>query len=194
MHSLSVVHDSKIVTDSEHQTLRRFVGEGKAKAPELKILDRGTRDGFAAADFHRLCDAKGPTVTVVQTPQGCVFGGYASVSWTRAGEWLSAPGSFLFTLRNSRNLPPQTFALKEPLNAIYCYMNSGPAFGGGHDLRVMSEANASSSSYSKLGRSYALPAGCTSDILAGAEYFTVSEWEVFGRRSARSCVSRIYNG
>src|SRR6185369_15421821 len=32
---------------------------------EYKLLLRGSRDGFSASDFHRLCDNKGPTVTVI---------------------------------------------------------------------------------------------------------------------------------
>jgi hypothetical protein len=179
-----VPKDSKIVTDSEHETLRRFVSEGKAKPPELELLYRGSRDGFAAADFHRLCDGKGPTLTVVQTPQGHVFGGYASASWNSASNYVSAPGSFLFTLRNSRNLPPQMFALSNPQYSMNCDPHSGPAFGGGHDLCV-----GPGSSYSNFGHSYALPAGCTSDLLAGAQYFTVSELEVFGRCCTLSCLS-----
>ncbi len=189
------LNESKIVTDSEHQRLCRFVGmsaDGNAKAPELKLLYRGSRDGFAAADFHRLCDGKGPTVAVVQTPQGCVFGGYAAASWNSTNSWVSAPGSFLFTLRNSRNLPPQRVPLKDPEYAMGCYAGLGPIYGGGYDLRVRSQANANSSS-SRLGHSYALPEGCTSDLLAGAHYFTVSEVEVFGRRFARTCVSQCWS-
>jgi hypothetical protein len=185
------LNDSKILTESEHQTLRRFVGEGKAKSPELKLLYRGSRDGFAAADFHRLCDGKGPTLTVVQTPQGWVFGGYASVSWASAGDWVSAPGCFLFTLRNSRKLSPQTFALTKPQYALCSDANYGPILGGGpfaQDLYLAPHANTNSSSYSVLGHSYALPAGCPSDLLAGAEYFNMSEMEVFGGRCAFSLV------
>jgi hypothetical protein len=88
--------------------LRLFVGEGKAKEPQFKLLYRGSRDGFAAADFHRLCDGKGPTLTVIQTPQGSVFGGYASLSWASAGSYMPALGSFLFTLRNSQELRPKS--------------------------------------------------------------------------------------
>ncbi len=180
------IQDSKILTESETSKLHSFLGEGKQNEVELKLLYRGSRDGFASSDFHRLCDGKGPTLTLIQTPQGAVFGGYASVSWTSAGNYASAPGSFLFTLRNSRNLSPQTFALKKPQYAMYCSANRGPSFGvfgGNHDLYISSRANSDLKSYSKLGNSYALPAGCTDDLLAGASKFTVSEVEVFGRRS-----------
>jgi hypothetical protein len=184
----AVIQVSKILTDFEHETLRCFVAEGKAKAPEFKLLYRGSRDGFDGSVFDRLCDGKGPTVTVVQTPNGSVFGGYASVSWDSSnGLWVSAPGCFLFTLRNTRSLPPQTFALTKPQYAMLCTANCGPTFGDGFDLYVASAATTSSESYSILGQSYALPAGCTSDLLAGTRSFTVSEVEVFGRRCALSC-------
>ncbi len=179
------------MTDSEHHTLRRFLGEAKAKAPDLKLLYRGSRDGFTAADFHRHCDGKGPTLTVVHTSQGWVFGGYASVSWSSKESYVSAPGSFLFTLRNSSNLPPQLFSLEHPQFAMACNSHYGPTFGRGYDLRLAAQPNANSNSYSELGQSYALPAGRTVYLLAGARNFTVSELEVFGRRSA--CFSQCWS-
>jgi hypothetical protein len=33
------------------------------------------RSFFNAKDFHRLCDNKGPTITVIRTDQGKLFGG-----------------------------------------------------------------------------------------------------------------------
>jgi hypothetical protein len=185
--------DSKILTDSEHQTLCRFVGEGKVTAPELKLLYRASRDGFDATDFHRLCDGKGPTVTVLQTPSGSVFGGYASASWLSDHcRYVTAPGSFLFTLRNTRSLPPRVFASTDPQHTIGCDWRWGPTFCSlnAYNLCVGSQANANSKSLSILGASYALPAGCTDDLLAGTRQFYVSEWEVFGRRGTRTRISQ----
>ncbi len=41
---------------------------------EWHLLYKGNRDGFNAKDFHRLCDNKGPTITVIRTRQGKLFG------------------------------------------------------------------------------------------------------------------------
>jgi hypothetical protein len=41
---------------------------------EWCLLYKGSRDGFNAKDFHRLCDNKGPTITVIRTRQGRIFG------------------------------------------------------------------------------------------------------------------------
>jgi hypothetical protein len=43
---------------------------------EWNLLYKGSRDGFNAKDFHRLCDNKGPTITVIRTAQGKLFGFY----------------------------------------------------------------------------------------------------------------------
>ena len=60
----------------------------KSIIPDLKastfvnLLYRGSKDGWDASDFHRLCDKKGPTVTLVKSSAGRVSGGFTTVSWT----------------------------------------------------------------------------------------------------------------
>ena len=48
----------------------------------IKLLYRGSRDGWKAEDFHKLCDNQGPTVTLVKSSAGRVSGGFTTVSWT----------------------------------------------------------------------------------------------------------------
>ena len=38
-------------------------------------------DGWAASTFHRQCDNKGPTVTIIKV-NNYIFGGYTDVSWS----------------------------------------------------------------------------------------------------------------
>ena len=53
------------------------------KKPVLNLIYRGGRDGWSAFnDFHRLCDGKGPTLTLIQVENGRICGGYTSVSWS----------------------------------------------------------------------------------------------------------------
>lgn len=48
---------------------------------------RGTEDGFTAEQFHKLCDRKGPTLTVIRSGEtgsidkDYVFGGFTTQSW-----------------------------------------------------------------------------------------------------------------
>jgi len=57
------------------------------KTSEPRLLYRASRDGWGASDFHRMCDDKGATVTVVKSSDGYIFGGYTDVAWGQIGVW-----------------------------------------------------------------------------------------------------------
>jgi len=83
-------------------------------------------DGDAASTFHSRCDGKGPTVTLVETSLGVVFGGYTDVSWASgSGSWGWDNDAFVFTLRPS----PQKFLVSSASTAIYRHSSFGPQFG-----------------------------------------------------------------
>ncbi|KAF0543987.1 kelch-like protein 17 [Gigaspora margarita] len=48
---------------------------------KVKLLLRGSRDGFDVNTFHRLCDFQGPTIIILRTIQGDLIGGFNPVSW-----------------------------------------------------------------------------------------------------------------
>ena len=97
--------------------------------------------------------------------------------------------SFLFSLRNEKNLPAFRCPIIEQKKdkAICCTPSRGPGFGGdyGADLLISDNANASQSSLSNLGYTYQSPPGYqpwaaeTKALLAGSYRFTPSEIEVF---------------
>ncbi|KAG9306453.1 hypothetical protein G9A89_003563 [Geosiphon pyriformis] len=67
------------------------------------LLLRGSRDGFTPADFHRLCDDKGATVSVIKVKEtGQLIGGYNPQSWSSRGMWLNGKGSFIFSLGDGK--------------------------------------------------------------------------------------------
>jgi hypothetical protein len=45
------------------------------------LLWRGSRDGFAACDFHCRCDGRAPTLTLIQDTEGNIFRGFTPVEW-----------------------------------------------------------------------------------------------------------------
>jgi hypothetical protein len=91
----------------------------------FNLLWRGTRDGFTAREFHRRCDGRANTLTVILDTDGNVFGGFTPVEWeSRLWNWKSGKDdncwkgddslrSFLFTLRNPHGVPPRKLALKK---------------------------------------------------------------------------------
>ena len=61
-------------------------------------------DGWAASTFHRNCDGKGPTVTIIQVGS-YIFGGYTDVSWSSKYHFIFRPVFFkLFSLLNGKHL------------------------------------------------------------------------------------------
>ena len=77
----SNVLSSKI--DTEKMT-ELIANGGETSKP--KLLYRVLRDGWDASDFHRMCDGKGATVTVVKSSDGYIFGGYTDVAWDQIVE------------------------------------------------------------------------------------------------------------
>ena len=64
--------------------------------------------------------------------------------------------------------------------AILCHISYGPGFGGGYDLQISDNTNTDTVSSSCLGNTYELPPGQQYNFFTESEYFTVTDYEVFG--------------
>jgi hypothetical protein len=154
----------------------------------FSLLWRGGRDGFAASDFHRRCDGRPNTLTLIVDSKESVFGGYTPVKWEsrrsngKTGDEnncrKSDPSatSFLFTLKNVQDVA-RRFALnpKDTHRAIVCDAASGPNF---YDIGVSDHCDANSNSFSRVFRlAYSDDTGM--DGWTFDQRFTVKEIEVF---------------
>jgi hypothetical protein len=100
--------------------------------------------------------------------------------------WTSAPGSFLFSLRNNDDLAPFKAPLRHENHrgAIYHYSGFGPTFGWYYDLYIADNAGSNTRSRTDFGYSYQPPPGYnrgesnTRSLLPGSFYFTPSQIEV----------------
>jgi hypothetical protein len=137
-----IAHPSPPRLDS--QIISRFPGIfAEFRGRRFRILWRGGRDGFKAKDFHRRCDGRANTLTVILDTKGNIFGGFTPLECDSAGSY-KADGtwrSFLFTLKNPHNLPPSRFALKarNTYRAIYCDPELGTRFC---DIGIADDCNA----------------------------------------------------
>jgi hypothetical protein len=93
------------------------------------IRYKGSRDGWKAADFHRMSDGLGPTVTLfkIKYNNHCI-GGFTSALWESPESLTSVSDStaMLFNL-TTRNL----FKVQDHTKAIRCAKELGPCFGDG---------------------------------------------------------------
>jgi len=99
------------------------------------LLYQASKDGYSVSTFHSRCDGKGPTLTIVETKSGNVFGGYTYSSWSSSGGYTASSKGFLFRLRPSMKRYNQLSAYTS--KAIDRSSSLGPTFGGGHDLYII---------------------------------------------------------
>jgi hypothetical protein len=184
---------SKIISE-----LPKILAEFRGK--KFSLLWRGSRDGFRAADFHRLCDGHANTLTLVKDTNRNIFGGFTPVEW-ESRVWVEKWGmrndttgkadpslkSFLFTLRNPHNVPARRFELMPEWKnrAINCVSGCGPVFGAnlvfcGGDLAICDNCDACAGSFSSLGITYTNDSGYDgATIFSGSSEILVQEIEVF---------------
>ncbi|XP_044167035.1 uncharacterized protein LOC114949488 isoform X1 [Acropora millepora] len=143
-------------------------------------------DGWAASTFHRNCDGKGPTVTIIQVGS-YIFGGYTDVSWSSSYcAHISSSKSFIYSLYNVKGFSPVKLQIKSGRQkyAIYSCSSFGPSFGGGTDIYISNNAASNRISHTYCSHTYHLPPGYSSSgyscrFYAGSYKFTPTDIEVF---------------
>ncbi|XP_068706848.1 protein slit-like [Montipora foliosa] len=141
---------------------------------------RSSTHGPSDRTFHRNCDGKSNTVTIVKK-NDFVFGGFTAIPWESPGNGNGKFGTtekaFIFSLRNAEGLPPFKSNVKDPSKAIHNVGHVGPTFGE-NDLLI---DRISATSSSNFGDNYVVPTGVQNrlTLLAGASTFEEDEVEVF---------------
>ncbi len=91
------------------------------------ISYKGSRDGWKKADFHRMSDKKGPTVTLFKIKDNyqCI-GGFTTAQWAspETYTYVSDSTAMLFNLTTCNE-----FKVKDHTKAIRCGKGYGPCFG-----------------------------------------------------------------
>ncbi|CAF3291194.1 unnamed protein product [Rotaria socialis] len=77
------------------------------------LIYKATRDGFDASAFHSRCNNKGPTMTIIQSNNNCLFGGYTTIPWSSDNSYSSDDTTFLFTLVNPHSIPPTKYTIDD---------------------------------------------------------------------------------
>ena len=172
--------DSNIVKDETKATqLCDWLKEDESHG-ELRLLYRSSRDGRDDSIFHSKCDNMGCTLTIIETTDGYVFGGYSNTAWSCSQSAAAAANkAFLFALSGSC-ISPCKMKLKNSNDTwgIYNHSSYGPTFGGGHDLVVQGQ-----DVYPTIGSSYEV---CPNYDLTSGNRYTIKEMEVFQVTAAQT--------
>ena len=158
-----------------------IVGDFFAKKRN-ELIFRASENNFKAEKFHQICDGKSPTLTIIKSNYGKIFGAYTKCKWNSNNNWITdeSRSSFIFSVHNSSR-----HVIKHPKHAIFSEKNNGPIFGKGYDIYISNNCNVNNNSFCNLGISYSLNNSAKSEsiesksYLAGNVNFKVSEYEVF---------------
>ena len=131
---LNVFVGSRLLNADYEEKLIEFLGLDAAQQRQpWRLVYRATEHGFDAADFHHRCDSLGPTLSIIQSDFGNIFGGFTSVSWSSAQQRTDQADekAFLFTLKNAVSVPPTKFPVAAGFqeSAISHNPTCGPNFG-----------------------------------------------------------------
>ncbi|KAL7526278.1 hypothetical protein ACHAWF_001705, partial [Thalassiosira exigua] len=176
------IPESNIIKDDEDVKLLHGWLEEDGSDGEFSLLFSSSRDGLSNVSFHSNCDNQGCTLTVIETTDGFVLGGYSNTPWTSSGANKAANKAFLFVLSGSDVAAPYKMKLENANDVHEVYHNSlfGPCFGGshdgGHDLLV-DRTNV----YLRFGVIYESgpPGKVKTPNIGNYEHYVIKEMEVF---------------
>ena len=80
----SFLPDSQIVNQQYDNKLKEWLGSDN----NMKLLYRASEHGYSAKSFHNYCDNQGPTLIVIKSSEGWIFGGYTTQSWSGDGIYM----------------------------------------------------------------------------------------------------------
>ena len=73
--------NTQLVNQQYDAKLREWIGDY-----QWRLIYRASEHGYTAPSFHEWCDyVKGPTLIVIKSSGGWIFGGYTTQSWSGDG-------------------------------------------------------------------------------------------------------------
>ena len=108
----SKILKSNIINEEEKKIILNWI---PSKLISIELLFYTDRDGDSIDSFKNKCEGKSPTLVIIQTTTGIIFGGYASKAWIE-GRSITDYNSFIFSLE-----PPKKYNVISPENALFGY-------------------------------------------------------------------------
>ncbi|CAH3155765.1 unnamed protein product [Porites lobata] len=174
--------NSSILNSSDYyfRHLGNFLENAVGDNSHWLLCWRATLHGWDVSQFHSRCDGKYHTVTIIRKGK-FIFGGYTDIPWESSGGYSATSEAFIFSLNNNEGLAPFVSKVKKEYSgkAIYRWSYYGPRFG--RDVIIRNNADSNDKSVASLGYRYSAPPAVQGryTVLAGIEYFSPNEVEVF---------------
>ncbi|EXX59847.1 uncharacterized protein OCT59_027234 [Rhizophagus irregularis] len=167
--------NSKIITIQHAELISKWIDRLEItdeieNAYKFRLLFRGSRDGFTHKKFHKICDNRPRTITIIKVNNSNeILGGYNPIAWkSNDYEFFGATkDSFIFSFKNSVDVESYILSrVKSEKYATYNHSDLGPSFGV-RDLDLYGyTGHCNGTDYEK-------------QIRESTDKFTVEEYEVF---------------
>ena len=150
---------------------------------KFKLAYRASKHGFGMKKFHEKCDGVDPTLIIIHSSEGRVFGGYTDIEWqSKGGGKTGNKTSFIFSLRPEED---NKLVRLNHLANVEVYHDDTLTFGV-QTFEIKDDCQEGENCRSNLSYgSYEFPEGVVKRTeaakcyLAGAHRFDVTEIEVF---------------
>jgi len=113
---------SNIINNDLFKKLNEWINP--LKSLKFKLIFSATLNGDHWKNFHKFCDGKGPTVTLVKGENNHIFGGYVTVRYSSDNKSHYNDKAFLFSLTNMKK-----FSIKIKEQAVRHNLFWGPYLG-----------------------------------------------------------------
>jgi len=136
--------ESAFLKAQDFDLIRSWLPQNLTFNPQL--LYRGSRDGMDCKTFHKFCDGKRNTFTIIKakfqdSDTISIIGGYLDKPWHSNGGFIHSTESFVFSVTKNVKCPLGKDGAQYAASAN---LNQGPCFGGGYDIGVWIEGQISS--------------------------------------------------
>ena len=114
------IEQTDLLTPLHQSYIKTWLSDtlGAGKRFMLVRIFQGSEHGFFAQSFHYRCDKKGPTLSVIKTTTGRVFGGFCRKSWSCRNKVYEDSRAFVFSLNRLKYL-----RVKKRKKIVGCYKN-----------------------------------------------------------------------
>ena len=160
--------NSNIVNQKEEEVIINFLPN---KIISAKLIFDTNIDGDSIEAFQNKCHGKSPTLCIVKTTKGIIFGGYASSKWDE-DKYIKDDNSFVFSLN-----PNKKYFVTNKQFALYGYSKYNDILFqfGGCCFRIVSNCTKNNKSFIE-GNDY--EKGLI-DLIGGDHKFIVCRIEIF---------------
>ena len=169
--------DSKLITNISQINLIKagIKNFDNSKKIKLNLLFRASRDGDKISAFHKLVDGISPTISLIQTKNNYIFGGFTDHAWDSSSGCVRTNNTFMFSFNKNK------IYMGKNGGHIHCAQDYGPWFCNGSGVYQDNYFNSKNSYQWELSNNQSVFEGFSEnfELVGGIKNFTVNEVEVF---------------